>query len=115
MPYVMKAADGKIEAARPDSTSQNLIQMQGWEFVEANDKPYIDFLETSISEHDPFRESDIQLARVLEDLIGLLIDREVIRFTDFPAAAQKRLIFRQSLRNNRQSLNILDENIGLLI
>lgn len=115
MPYVMKSADGKIAAVRPDLTSADQSQLTGWAYVEANDTAYIEFLQASISEHDPFRESDIQLARVLEDLISLLIDREIIRFTDFPAAAQKRLIYRQNLRNTRQSLNILDESVGFPI
>ena len=60
--------------------------------------------------NDPFRESDIQLARVLEDLISLLIERDLLRFTDFPAAAQKRLIARQNMRKKNRMSDIIDED-----
>lgn len=115
MPYIMTGADGHIVAVRPDATSKDKLELSGWEYVEGNSKAYREFLEAAMVESDPFRESDIQLARVLEDLIALLIDREVIRFTDFPAAAQKRLLYRQNLRNTHQVLNILDDNIRLPI
>ena len=37
---------------------------------------------------DPLADSDMRLVRVLEDVIDLLISRDVIRFTDLPQAAQ---------------------------
>lgn len=42
--------------------------------------------------------SDLDMVRVLEDLIGVLIDRGVIRFTDLPEAAQRKLQARQQTR-----------------
>lgn len=105
MPYVMRGSDGKIKAASPSE-----IDLEGWEFVEGSSKSYIDFLEAALAEQDPFRESDIHLARVLEDLISLLTERDIIRFTDLPSAAQKRLIYRQTLRQQSQILDIIDED-----
>lgn len=69
-----------------------------------------DLLDDAEEKKEAFRESDIQLARVLEDLISMLIDRDFIRFTDFPEPAQKRLIERQSLRMNNAKLNLLDDD-----
>ncbi|MCW3150757.1 tryptophan synthase subunit beta [Stutzerimonas stutzeri] len=42
--------------------------------------------------------SDLEMVRVLEDLISVLIDRGVIRFTDLPEAAQRKLRARQQTR-----------------
>ncbi len=43
-------------------------------------------------------ESDIALARVLEDLIDVLITRGHIQFTDLPEAAQAKLLERRQTR-----------------
>lgn len=104
MAYVFKNASGVVVAA---SESENFGD--GWLFVEDNSKEYLAFLEQSLAKNSSFRESDIQLARVLEDLISILIDGNVIRFTDFPAAAQKRLNERQSMRKKTQLSTLVDE------
>ncbi len=105
MAYVFKNANGIVVAA---SASENFGD--GWEFVEDNNLAYLSFLEQTLTQHSSFRESDIQLARVLEDLITMLIDGNVIRFTDFPAAAQKRLTDRQKLRKQTQLSQLMDNN-----
>lgn len=106
MVYILKDAAGKIVAA---STVEN--QTEGWFQVPDSDDDYLSFLETQLSAQSLFRKSDIELARVLEDLISLLIDRDVIHFTDFPEAAQKRLIQRQGLRMKNKRLNLLDDDL----
>jgi hypothetical protein len=105
MAYVLKNAVGEVVAV---SATENLGA--SWILVEDNSKEYLDFLEKSLAKSDPFRESDIHLARVLEDLITLLIERNMIRFTDLPAPAQKRLNDRQSLRKKTQLSSLLDDN-----
>jgi hypothetical protein len=109
MAYVFRSAQGSVIAA---SATENLGK--GWEFVEDNAKEYLAFLENAFAENVPFRESDIQLARVLEDLISMLIERNVIRFTDFPEAAQKRLNDRQSMRKKTQLSKLIDENLNII-
>jgi hypothetical protein len=60
-------------------------------------------------------ESDADFVRVLEDLIDTLITKNIIRHTDLPAAAQKKLILRKGLRNRLKSaLNLLDEDRPIL-
>jgi hypothetical protein len=105
MAYVLKNAQGEVVAV---SATENLGA--NWILVEDSAKDYLDFLERSLAKNDPFRESDIHLARVLEDLITLLIERNMIRFTDLPSAAQKRLNDRQSLRKKTQLSTLLDDN-----
>jgi len=107
MPYVLRDDSGAIQAI-----SQSYIQGLGWEEVEKGSKEYMSYLDQAIKKEDKFRESDIQLARVLEDLISLLIDRDFIRFTDFPDAAQKRLLERQGLRAKKGDLDLIDDEIN---
>ncbi|MDP2153966.1 MAG: hypothetical protein Q8J66_09955 [Methylotenera sp.] len=105
MAYILKNSLGQIIAT---SASEKLND--NWIQVDATDKTYIKFLENSLAEGDAFRESDIHLARVLEDLISLLVERNTIRFTDLPEEAQKRLNQRQSMRSKSQLSGILDES-----
>jgi hypothetical protein len=105
MPFVLRGNGGAILGV-----SELVVSEPGWEEIDAGSKEYLAYLEASIKKEDQFRESDIQLARVLEDLISLLIDRDFIRFTDFPVPAQKRLIERQALRSRKSNLNLLDED-----
>jgi len=107
MPYVLRNSDGLIIAV-----SQEQVDSVNWAHIEKTDSAYMAYLDDALGEANLFRDSDIQLARVLEDLITLLIERDLVRFTDFPEPAQKRLIERQSLRMHGQRLKLIDdENI----
>lgn len=105
MQYVMKSEQGEIVAVSA------VAQAYGnWQAINDDDPQLIQFIEKSLHQSSPFRESDIQLARVLEDLITLLTERNVIHFTDFPEAAQKRLIARQNMRSKNQLSGLLDDD-----
>lgn len=108
MAYALKNSQGQIIA-----TSALEKPGDDWIKIDTTDKAYINFLEHSLTEADAFRESDIHLARVLEDVITLLVERNIIRFTDLPEQAQKRLNQRQSMRHKSQLSGILDENSEL--
>lgn len=104
MAYILKNNEGVIIAASPDTQVA-----ADWVAVENTDTEYLTFLDNELKKHHTFRESDIQLARVLEDLISILIDRSLISYTDFPSAAQKRLNERQSLRH-KNKLSLLGDD-----
>lgn len=57
--------------------------------------------------HQSLADSDAGLARVTEDLIDILITRGLIQFTDFPPAAQAKLLQR------RQTRETLDKRLQL--
>ena len=97
MAYVLKNEHGQIIA-----TSPSVAPDSQWEFVENDDKNYIAFLEEELATRSTFRESDIQLARVLEDLISILIERGLIQYTDFPSAAQKTFARPSTLASKKQ-------------
>lgn len=107
MPYVKRDAQGAMIAV-------NLHPGAGWEEIPAHAPELIEFMRQMGLEQGSLQESDMRLVRVLEDLIDLLIDRDVIRFTDLPLPAQEKLMERRSLRQTLGALNLLggtDETI----
>jgi len=56
--------------------------------------------------------SDPELARVTEDLIGVLVKKGVILFTDLPDAVQNKLLEREALRHklNGQPVSFLSDD-----
>ena len=106
MDYVLKNKAGAIIAASPDTQIA-----ADWIAIDNTDTEYLCFLDDELKKHHTFRESDIQLARVLEDLIGILIERNLISLTDFPSPAQKRLNERQTLRHKNNLQLLADDDM----
>ena len=100
MPYVKRDEQGRISAI-------NLEPGEGLEEVPPNSPELLDFMHRMGLEHSTLQQSDMRLVRVLEDLIDLLIDRDVIRFTDLPLPAQEKLMERRSMRQSLGALNLL--------
>lgn len=55
-------------------------------------------------------ESDLSLIRALEDLIDVLIRKEVLRLTDLPDSVQTKLLSRRQLRGSIRSLSLLADD-----
>jgi len=62
------------------------------------------------------KQSDLDMIRVLEDLITVLIQKGVVRITDLPEAAQSKLVGRSKARDALGGLNRLinDDESGLI-
>jgi hypothetical protein len=58
-------------------------------------------------------QSDLAMARVLEDVVQLLVEQGTIRFTDLPDAAQVKLLSRIELRGKSNCVNLLDDGDDL--
>lgn len=56
-----------------------------------------------------FLDSDLALIRALEDLIDVLIHKDVLRLTDLPESVQSKLHARRRMRGSLHSLNLLGE------
>lgn len=83
----------------------------GWQERADDDPAVVSFLARSQGPGaDPFARSDAELVRVLEDLIQVLVERNVIRFTDLPPPAQAKLSRRQGMRDRMRRLSLLDED-----
>ncbi|SDO84820.1 hypothetical protein [Desulforhopalus singaporensis] len=74
-------------------------------------------LETFLSEYDQnktisafFRKLDNEVIRVLDDLVDLLVMKNIIKITDLPEQAQQKLGNRKRIRSKIQDNCILDED-----
>lgn len=108
MPYVARNAEGTIVAVSLVATAEIA------EHVEPDSRELHDFLAhmrkgelTDTLEW--LVESDLKMVRVLEDLIEVLIQRNVINFTDLPLAAKNKLLQRRSLRESLDALNLIGD------
>lgn len=72
-----------------------------------------DVIETSLKQ---LKHSDLEMIRVLDDLIQVLTSKGVIRVTDLPPAAQAKLMDRTQARTALGGLNHLidDDETGLI-
>jgi len=107
MPYVRRNAAGRIVATSCEPAAEFDEQL-------SESSPELQTFLTRMSDGaEPARElagTDLSFIRVLEDLIELLITRNVIRFTDLPAPAQEKMLERQQLRDAMQPhLDLLDD------
>jgi hypothetical protein len=60
-------------------------------------------------------ESDLTMIRVVEDVVDLLIEQSLLRFTDLPVQAQEKLLQRRSLRESINSLGLMgNEDSGVI-
>ena len=91
-------AEGSIVALTQQILSVQEAQAGGWEVVQAGVTEVEAFVQEVSSLANPMRQSDIELSRVLEDLIDVLINRGLILFTDLPTAAQNKLLQRRQTR-----------------
>ncbi|GAB3242549.1 hypothetical protein [Chitinimonas naiadis] len=58
-----------------------------------------------------FDHLDAEFVRVIEDVIDTLIKNNVIKLTDLPAPAQRKLMARKGMRNKLQeALNLLGDD-----
>ena len=100
MPYVKRDEQSRI-------ITVNLEPGEGMEELPSHSPELLEFMRNVGLEQGTLQESDMRLVRVLEDLIDLLIDRDVIRFTDLPLPAQEKLMERRSLRQTLGALHLL--------
>jgi hypothetical protein len=107
MPYVRRDATGEIVAV-------SVEQMDGFDYVGSIDPRIAEFERRIDAPKSRLHESDREVVRVLDDLVNVLIDKNLIRFTDLPAAAQHKLIERRGLRECGAQLGLLDDDTGLL-
>lgn len=61
------------------------------------------FLENSQNEaliKDVLSRLDLEMVRVIEDMVDLMIEKDLILFTDLPEPVQNKLLFKRSLRDS---------------
>jgi hypothetical protein len=107
MVFVERDANGEIIAIyRSPQNNAN-------EELALHDPQIVAFLGASSSD---FNHSDTALIRVIEDIVDVMIEKNLLRLTDLPIAAQEKLLSRKTLRQRlSNSLDLLvDSDQGLL-
>ena len=95
MPYVVRDPSGRIAEVHATMTERASEEL-------APDDPALRGFMTGAGDADvrgALSSSDLDLIRVIEDLIAVLIDKRVIALTDLPPAAQEKLSGRLRLRS----------------
>lgn len=108
MPYIQRNNDGVIISLKrtPDEYHSD--------YLEPTDPEIVGFLNSSqevYSAKETLSESDQSFTRVTEDLINLLIEKNIILFTELPPAVQAKMAGREKLRSNLNDkpYNFLDD------
>lgn len=117
MPYIRRDEQGSIlalHAAAVDGAA---------EWKEADDAEVRQFLGLASTEActtrsdiiDQLSASDLQMVRVLEDLLEVLVANKIILFTDLPTPAQNKLLQRRSARSQlsgNDDSNLIADDAG---
>jgi len=102
LPFVRRDQDGRINAVS-DTQAPSFD-----EAVEPGTPELTRFL-AQMTAQDDLANTDLAFVRVLEDLLDVLIDKNVLLFTELPEEAQKKIMARQALRKRDNALNILQD------
>lgn len=108
MPYIKRNASGKVIAISSEP-------MEG--FAQASIEDQDDIAEYGVEllgreEHDLLK-TDLDFVRVLEDVIELLMSKNLIQFTELPEASQKKMLERKKLRGGLSTkLDLLGDDYG---
>lgn len=99
MPFVSRDTDQKIVAVY-DAPHTDAI-----ECLREDDPQLIEFLSHPGHAKALLSELDLDMVRVIEDLIEVLIAKQVILPTDLPEVVQKKMLGRQRLREKISGFN----------
>ena len=101
MPFVKRDEQGEVIAVSqesgPDFTEE----------VSKDDPAMIAFINDVGGEGSTLAESDLDLIRVVEDVVELLIAKGLILFTELPENAQQKIMRRQQMRSQAGNLRDL--------
>ena len=108
MIYVERNGDGQIRALRRHA------DQPGMERKDTIDAEVLEFLqgeESDASLLNVLAATDLGILRILDDIIDLLIHKNIIMFTELPEEAQKKLTQRRRLREKIGRESIIVEYI----
>lgn len=110
MPYVVRNAEGQLESLHRQSTEE------ADEFLEDRHPDVLAFVGTP-DDGASFSRLDADFVRVIEDLVDVLLSKNIFSITDLPAEAQAKLFARKSFREkaSKNSLRLFDSNFGDVI
>jgi len=100
MPFVTRDETGRVTALYREQTpeAQEYLPSGHPDIADLTDQ------EGAGADRPDMRQSDLEMIRVYEDLIDILISKRIVVLTDFPTAAQEKLVRRKRLRSSLSSL-----------
>jgi hypothetical protein len=105
MLYIERGDDGKIVALHQKSSAVAKEQKS------LMDEEVLAFLNETGAWGDSLALSDAGTVRVIEDLVDLLVRKNLINFTELPEQAQHRIKARQNLREKISATDLLVHDI----
>ena len=118
MPFVGRDGDGRINAVSVQANiacGEQLSENNGelLEYLRQLDIPAV--AEVDSETEATLIRSDLDLVRVMEDLANVLIEKNVICFTDLPYVAQQKIIRRRDIRESiQQDPSLIDDDQSLI-
>jgi hypothetical protein len=106
MPFVARDESGRIKGVFAEPTAE------ASEEIAADDADLVRFLaELGLASPGTIRqllaESDLRMVRLVDDLIDVLLEKNLIKITDLPAAASQKYLQRQAARKRLQGVQNL--------
>ena len=106
MIFVKRTKDGKIAGIELNSGPEH-------EYICISSPELLNYIQNSPNREELTRlvldQLDLDMVRVIEDLIDIMIDRNLMRFTDLPEAVQNKLLFKRKIRNMTSEDNTFQE------
>ncbi len=90
-------------------------EKEGYEEISLHDPKLAQYIEDSENSdeiiHKVLTQLDLDMVRVIEDLIDILIDKNIMLFTDLPDPVQNKILFKKFVRNlsNKNTSILQDE------
>lgn len=116
MPFVRRDAQGRVTSVYREQETPDL------HYLPPSHPDVTAFLdpagEPALEGRGALLRSDLEMIRVYEDLTDILINKRIVVLTDFPQAAQEKLMRRKRLRSSLSAITDalttnVDEDQGL--
>lgn len=98
MPYISRNEKGEIIAIHDSPVKEDT------QWLESSDSEVVSFLQRIQDAKQALTSTDNEMVRVVEDLIDLLMERQIFIFTELPEPVQAKLNARKQLRQDMNSL-----------
>lgn len=110
MPYVTRNAEGQLDSLHRQATDA------AREFLDERHPDVLAFLGHADGDAG-FSRLDADFVRVIEDLVDVLLSKNILNITDLPAEAQAKLFARKSFREkaSKNSLRLFDSDFGNVV
>ena len=112
MPYVQRSEQGEITSLNDSPSNDNN------EWLDNDHVDVLDFLQQgrrASALKQSLDASDVEMARVMEDVIDILMEKQVFVFTELPEPVQDKLNKRKQLREDVNALtNLIAEEDDIL-